>query len=239
MRPKFIRFNDLNKSIIFYDYHIHTIHTDGSATIEEYVHSAIELGLKKIAFTEHVRKSSEWFESFIKKVQRIRTKFEDRLTIYYGIEAKALDYEGNIDASEEMVSNSELVLGSVHRYPNGKNRYINFLDLSKDDAAEIEFKLACSVLKNPNVDILAHPGGVFERQFNTSFPKIFYEEIINIANQYNKVIEINSSYLKNSANFFNICEKLNPYISLGSDAHNTMELGNITKLIVKELERGN
>ena len=237
--PGFNRFNELNKSNIRYDYHIHTSQTDGSSTIEEYINSAIVLGLKEIAFTEHVRRSSVWFDSFLNEVKSLRLKFQDKLRVFTGMEAKVLDFEGNIDASGEMISNSEIVIGSVHRYPNGKNRYLDYLDLSVEDAAEIEFNLACSLLKNPYVDVLGHPGGVFETQFNMSFPDKFYEDIIKKANECDKVIEINCKYLRNPDNFFKFCKKYNPYVSLGSDAHNMMELGNIFKLINVYLDRSN
>ena len=233
--PKFIRFNEINKSKIHCDFHIHTNQTDGDSSIEEYIERAIELGLKEIAFTEHVRKSSKWYNSFTERVQRIRKNFADKLNIFYGIEAKVLDLDGNIDAEAEMISNSEIVVGSVHRYPNGKNRYFNFKDLSVEDAAKMEFEFACALLKNPSVNILGHPGGVFERQFQKDFPNNFYMEIIKKANYFNKVIEINSRYLKNPKDFFKLCKMFNPLISFGSDAHNVEELGNIVKIINKNL----
>jgi len=236
MKLEFTRFKELNFSNNLCDYHIHTVQTDGEATIEECVNYAINKGLKKIAFTEHIRKSSDWYRSFIQEIKKIRRKFKDKLTIFYGIEAKILDYKGNIDASDEIISDSEIVLGAVHRFPNKKK------DLSKitiEDEAIIEFKLACAILKNPYVDVLAHPGGVFERKHNISFPKIFYEKIINLANQYNKAIEINSSYLTNPRIFFQLCKKFNPYVSLGSDAHKAMEIGNVIDLFNEEIKRRN
>lgn len=232
-----MRFNELTKSVIYCDYHIHTVQTDGHATVEEYIQAAIKKGLKEIAFTEHVRKSTGWYDSFVKEVKNLKKKYKSKLTIFYGIEAKILDYDGNIDATEDMIHKSEIVLGSVHRYPRGDGNYLNFQELSCDNAAKIEFKLACAIVKNPNVDVVAHPGGVFEKQFNTIFPRKYLEEIIIIANHYGKAIEINSSYLKDPSSLFNLCSKLNPFVSLGSDAHNTMQLGNVIKLMNRKIRK--
>jgi len=229
----FVRFRSLFNSPVNYDYHVHTSWTDGQSTIEEYINAAAQKGLKGIAFVEHVRKTSSWFDSFIDEIKTLRDK-NSRLTIFYGIEAKALDYNGNLDATKEMIEKSEIVLGSVHRYPNGSGGYLNFQELSCDEAAEIEFKLACALVKNPDVDVLAHPAGVFEKQFNTVFPRNYLEEIIGIANQNKIAIEINSAYLKDRSSFLALCSKLNPFVSLGSDAHNVAQLGSVLELIRRD-----
>ena len=236
MVPRFARFNELSKYNTLFDYHIHTTQTDGQSTAEEYVQVAIMKGLKEIAFTEHVRKSSNWFDSYIRDIRKLKEKYKNNVDIFYGIEAKALDYEGNIDATEDMINKSELVLGSVHRYPSGNGNLLDFGALSSKDAARIEFDLACAILKNPNVDVLAHPGGVFQKKFNDIFPDYYLEEIIKVTNQYGKAIEINSSYLRDYSHFLKLLIKFNPYVSLGSDAHNVMQLGNVAKLIKKTLE---
>lgn len=233
--PTFKRFNELNEYVDLRDYHIHTERTDGHAKVEEYIHEAIKKGLNEIAFTEHVRKSSDWYDSFIEEVKMLRDKYKNDLTVFYGIEAKVLDYDGHLDATEDMIHKSEIVLGSVHRYPAGADKYLDLQNLSVDDAARIEFELACAIIRNPDVDVLAHPGGVFERRFGTTFPRNYLEEIIKIANQCGKAMEINSSYLRDSQSFLNLLSKLNPYVSLGSDAHSTRELGNVLSLMNKQI----
>jgi putative hydrolase len=228
--PTFMRFRSLITSPANYDYHIHTLWTDGQATVEEYIRVALQKGLKGIAFTEHVRKTSTWFDAFVDEVKNHREK-EPGIDILYGIEAKVLDYNGNLDATKEMIQKSEIVLGSVHRYPNRGSGYLNFQELSFDKAAEIEFNLACALLRNPHIDVLAHPGGVFEKNFDGVFPEEYLEKIIEVANQQEKAIEINSSYLEDWPRFLRLCSKLNPLISLGSDAHSVAELGSVLRLI--------
>lgn len=229
-QPTFKRFRSMTSSCVSYDYHIHTSWADGKATVREYVEVALQKGLKGIAFTEHVRKTSSWFDAFVDEVKNLREKVAG-LVILYGIEAKVLDYNGNLDATKEMIQKSEIVLGSVHRYPHGSGGYLNFQELSYNEAAEIEFNLACALLRNPYVNVLAHPGGTFEKNFDGVFPEEYLEEIVEIANQQGKAIEINSPYLKDHLRFFRLCSKLNPLISLGSDAHSVEELGSVLRLI--------
>jgi len=230
--PTFKRFRAVISSSVSCDYHIHTSWTDGKATVKEYIEAALEKGLKRIAFTEHVRRTSSWFNSFIDEVKELREKNKG-LVILYGIEAKALDYNGNLDATKEMLQESEIVLGVVHRYPNRSGGYLNFQELSYNEAAEIEFNLACATLRNPYSNVLAHPGGTFEKNFGAVFPEEYLKEIIEVANQQGKAIEINSCYLRDWSKFLRLCSELNPFISLGSDAHNISQLGDVGKSLSK------
>ncbi|OGO21392.1 MAG: hypothetical protein A2144_00280 [Chloroflexi bacterium RBG_16_50_9] len=223
MKPEFLRFHQLARQKKRYDYHIHTSWSDGRATVREFIMAALDKDMEAIAFTEHVRRTSTWFDSFIDEVKGLREK-NTRLQIYVGIEAKALDFQGSLDANAHTIKRAEIVLGAVHRYPDNNGGYLDFQELSPDEASKIEFGLACALLKNPCVDVLAHPGGVFERLYHTAFPGAYLEEIVNIANQQSKTIEINSSYLKDFSYHLALFSKLNPLISLGSDAHHPAEL---------------
>jgi putative hydrolase len=198
--------------------------------VQEYIAAALQKGLKSIAFTEHVRKTSSWFDAFVDEVERLAEK-EPGLEILCGIEAKALDYDGNLDATDNMIHKSKIVLGSVHRYPSICGGYLTFQELSSSEAAKIEFRLACGLLRNPYVDVLAHPGGTFEKNFPDLFPEEYLQIIIQIANEQGKAVEINSSYLKDHLRFFRLCAGLNPLISLGSDAHSAAEVGSVLGLI--------
>ena len=226
----FLRFNDLYEKIPRQDFHIHTDITDGKSTMEEYIESAIQKKLEEIAFTEHVRKDSMWFDSFISKVKKLREGCN--LKIYYGIEAKAIDFEGRIDATSHMMKESEIVLGAVHRYPEGKGGFIDMKTLSEEKAAEIEFKLALGLLKYGEIDVLAHPGGFFE-SFFSDFPEDYLRILFKESIKRKIAIEFNSKYIKNIKSYFELCKEANPFISLGSGAHNITELGNSVKLIRK------
>jgi putative hydrolase len=221
--PYFLRFNEFIKKFPRYDFHIHTNFTDGKSSIEEYTKMAIIKKLEAIAFTEHVRRDSSFFPYFILKVKKIRKKH--KIKIFFGIEAKALDFEGQIDASPSMIKISEIVLGAVHRYPDGQGGFLDVKRLSKEEAANIEYRLAMGLLKYGKIDVLAHPGGFFETFFNDDFPKEYLREIFIESVIRKKAVEFNGKYMKNPNKFISLCKEINPYIFIGSDAHHVNELG--------------
>jgi putative hydrolase len=229
-RPIFRTFKSLLELQDYRDYHIHTTWTDGRSTVEECVEAALRKELKGVAFTEHVRSTSSWFDAFVEQVTSL-AKRKTGLEILCGIEAKALDYDGRLDATEDMINRSDIVLGSVHRYPSRGGGYLRFQDLSASEAAETELRLACGLLKNPVVDVLAHPGGTFGKNFAYTFPEEYLQRVMEVANEHGKAVEINSSYLKDRALFFRLCGELNPLVSLGSDAHDAAEVGTVLGLI--------
>lgn len=52
-----------------------------------------------------------------------------------------------------------------------------------------------------------------------------------LASKYDKAIEVNSKYIKNTFDFLKVCGEINPKISIGSDAHKAKNIGRCTKLI--------
>jgi len=85
------------------------------------------------------------------------------MKIIIGIEVKPIDFKGTLDASKNIIEKSEIIIGSVHRYPDGKGGFINLRDIEKlgeKKSAEIEFKIGFGLLKNNQIDVLGHPFGV-------------------------------------------------------------------------------
>jgi len=230
----FLRFNDLYKKIPLQEFHIHTNITDGKSTMEEYIESAVQKKLEEIAFTEHIRKDSTWFDSFVSKVETLRERHN--LKIYYGIEAKAIDFEGHIDATSHMIKESEIILGAVHRYPDKEKGFVDLKTITEEEAAKIEFRLASSLLKYGKIDVLTHPGGFFGMRFFSSFPENYLKKLFRESIKRRIAVEFNSKYIKNISMYFKAFRETNPFISLGSDVHNAEELGNSVNLIKKVLK---
>lgn len=237
MKPQLLRFNEINKDIPLWDYHIHTTITDGASSIKEYIQTGINRGLQAIVFTEHVRKTSQWYPAFVETVEGSRESYKQKIDIFHGIETKILNVDGELDATDEMLDTAELVLGSVHRFPGFcSTPAISNYNLSEEQFAKTELELAKVILKNPDVDVLAHPGGMFMRKFKKIVPAGFMEDLIGISNRHDRAIEINSSYLKDISLNTEPFSQMNPLISLGSDAHHTDELGDIIQFLKKIIE---
>lgn len=122
---------DKNSKIVFDDYHIHTKVADGECAPEEIIETAKKLGIKNIAFTEHVRKilTYDWFK-FRDEILNIEPK---GIKVIIGIEAKVLNFKGDLDVNRDIIESADIVLGSVH------------------GAQNVEWLL------NSDCDIIAHP----------------------------------------------------------------------------------
>ncbi|MDD5087141.1 MAG: PHP domain-containing protein, partial [Candidatus Nanoarchaeia archaeon] len=236
-KPKFKRFNDLRKEDINFDFHMHTNFTDGHSRPEEMVKKAEELKLSAIAFSEHVTKESEWFDNFSSKINSLKNN--NNIRIFLGIEAKINDFNGEIDATDEMINKADIVVGVVHRYPDGKKGLIpleRIKDMGMENTAETEFKLAMKILDNKDVDVLGHPFGVYSNFFE-KFPEEYMKKILEKAVKKSKAVEINTKYLFDKEKFFSLLREINPLVSIGSDAHHKSEIARDFSIIKEELEK--
>lgn len=123
------------------DCHIHTARSGhGSGTVEEYVHAALERGVTRMIFTEHLPLPDELdpqrhlsmrpdeVEGYLADVAAARDRYGDRVTILTGIEADWLGHRAIndvVDALEELEfadideyirrdDGLQVTLGSVH-----------------------------------------------------------------------------------------------------------------------------
>ena len=222
-RAKFHRFGELTETAINVDYQVHTTQTDGEATVADILAAAQAKKLGGIAFTEHVRKATQWFPSFVSEVRTKAAAFPD-LRVHVGCEAKALDIHGSLDAPQTILDASDLVLGSVHRFPDGKGGYLDFDTMSAAAVADMEFALAMGLVKSAPISVLAHPGGMYERRHG-KFPADYFRELMHATLERGIAIEINSSYLVDFDSYLQMCAEIDPIVSIGSDAHKLQELG--------------
>lgn len=95
-----------------FDYHIHADVTDGNMKINEIIKECKKLGLKRIAITEHISKNPtyDWF-NFRDNIKKIKVS---GLKILVGVEAKVLNEKGELNVSERILKEADIVLGSVH-----------------------------------------------------------------------------------------------------------------------------
>ena len=230
-RPFFPRFRDLSNEDVQCDLHVHTRRTDGEAEVEEILRTAAARGLRTIAFTEHVRHGSEWFPEFAREV-RTRARAYPSLQVLVGCETKAMDARGTLDVSEAILSGCDIVLGSVHRFPDGQGGFMDSSGLSADEFAEREFRWALGLLDAKPLDVLAHPGGMYARRFGADLPRPLLREILAQSIQSGKAVEFNTSYVQDLDAALELFGEVNPRVSIGSDVHKLSDLGNCRDLAV-------
>ncbi len=193
------------------DFHIHCNYNDHSAadlTIENVIRRSEELKLRTIAFTEHVRKNSNWTEKYLDEIDSF--KHRRSVKIIEGFEAKILS-DGTIDCPDQYLNNDYFIIASFHT------------KFDKEKWLELLYK----AIHNPDVNVIGHiaPESTFS---------LTDQEIKNIGEQivlHNKIIELNAKYRRPPLKFVEIFKELNVKFHLGSDAHSLAEVGNFDNIL--------
>ncbi|MCB9206325.1 MAG: PHP domain-containing protein [Ignavibacteriales bacterium] len=201
------------------DYHMHSInYSDGLNTIDEIVKFAGEIGLKKIAITDHnqayldartfPRKS---YRGIIKRWQNVF----NNVKVEFGVEADILNSKGDVcmDIQGEI---PELIILSTHQSPPYQEDsktitegYLNAIERFHD---KINFLgHPCSVYHGENVDIIA---------------------VTELCNKYEIPLEVNGANLAtNRTNLNKLKQMLSiaDQIYVNSDAHTLNELKTVRR----------
>lgn len=220
----FIRAKDLYSAIPLRDLHVHTRYSDGRSTIREYIELAAARGYDSLCFSDHVDFTTTWFDAYVREVDR-EGQASNGLRLYPGIEVRAKDHEGSLNAPDHIIDKAGVVIGVVHSIPSedgkGKHKPEEF---SREELLELEYALSLRLLENDKVTILGHPMSNYEK-LHGPVPESYYRRIISRAKRAGKAIEVSAKYKNDFTGFLNLCMEINPVISLGSDAHSTGELG--------------
>ena len=211
------------------DFHIHTTWTDGANSAREMYESAVSYGLERILFSEHARKTSEeWFHRF---ASEIRALPKSGCEAFVGVETKVVDLDGNLDCTPNIISDCDYVVASVHRFPGERGKVTGIGNISQKEALDLEFRLACLILENKDVDILGHPFGMCYRRFHVRPDEDRIRFLIEKAAKVKVAFEINSYYHPNPWELINWCKEEGAIFSLGSNAHNSNDVGRITRVL--------
>jgi putative hydrolase len=192
------------------DYHIHSNyndHSDSDLTINNVIQFAEKNGLKKIAFTEHVRRGSDWIPKYLNEIQICARN--SPLEIIPGFEAKIL-LNGIIDCPDEYRS-KYFVVASFHTVFGDKERWITALK---------------SAIRDPTVNVIGHLAP------EASF-KIIEGEIDSIAEEIvrnHKIVELNAKYRRPPLDWIKSFKNRGVKFHLGSDAHSLTSIGRFDEI---------
>jgi len=132
------------------DVHMHTVETDGRATLEEMAEAARKKGYEYIAITDHSKAlamanglDEARAVAFAKQVRELN-KNGLGIRIFSGLECDILR-DGTLDLANDALAELDLVIGSVHGHMNL-------------EAAEMTERLL-RALECPHLRILGHPTG--------------------------------------------------------------------------------
>lgn len=222
-------------------FHIHTWrckHAKNESD-EQYVKKAIELGAKRIVFTDHCpfpgdlfqnRMDMEQLPEYLASIHELKEKYKKEIEILCGLEAEYLkDFHAYYQSLKEIKDIDLLILGQ-HFYEHESGGY-SFDDTDKSE----EYKGLCEAMiagiRSSFFDVLAHPDRAFRKrkQFSDSEKEMAEMLIREVRAQGKSGICLEKNYAstrrKNQyrAEFWNLVPK-DARVIYGLDAHSTKEL---------------
>lgn len=201
------------------DLQIQTNWSDGANTIEEYVATAMRMGLEYIVITDHTKRltvanglDEKRLIEQMKAIDVINAKLEKEGTVFKVLKGSEVDIlkDGTLDISDDVLAQLDVVGASVHSYFNLPR------------AAQT--KRIIAAMENKNVDIIFHPTG---RVINKRPAyDIDMDMIIAAAKRTGTVLEINAfpDRLDLKEEYVRKCVKEGVKLSIDTDAHSIAHL---------------
>lgn len=207
------------------DMHLHSNFSDGENTLEEMTRAAIDLGINRICFTDHVWHSSKWIPDYIEELKSLKRKYSEKISIAIGFEAKVLDLSGNLDIPGKILENPDYyVIAAIHRIPSREGNYYSSADIIPNEEKIFEDYITAiqSVAKNPKIHRFAHLNNLISL-FSTHKINKYLEILKNIHYENNINFEINIKY---DSGIFSkdFIDSLNCKINIASDSHSIENL---------------
>lgn len=192
------------------DLHTHTIASGhGYSTLQENIAAAKEQGLKYLGLSEHAPALPGgphilFFQNF-----RCIPRQYGELTLFCGVEANIMDYDGRLDMDDNILQNLDYCIASMH------------ILCVKPGTARENTRASIMAMRNSYVTILGHPD-------DSRYP-LDYEELTAAAKEERVALEVNNSSLhpqagrqragENIRTMLALCMRYSVPIILGSDSH--------------------
>ena len=161
--------------------HAHSRYSDGHNTLAEMAEAARARGYRYFAFTDHSQSlgvtggmSEEAWRRQQEELQAVRARFPD-LILLQGAEVE-VRADGTLDYPDELLAEMDVVVAAVH--------------MSHRQPREQITARALKALRNPHVDVLAHPSGRLLGRREPS--ELDLEQVIRVAAETGTLLEINA-----------------------------------------------
>lgn len=211
--PRLIEIGDIKG-----DLHVHSNWSDGRNTIEEMALAAKALGYEYIAITDHSGSSKianglseKRLMEHVKEVEQLNASI-DGIRILSGTECDILP-NGTLDYGDDLLEQLDIVVVAVHG--------------AVEQDSKTMTKRIVTALENEHVHILAHPTS---RKFGKRLPfEMDIKKIMDIALEFGKVLEINSSpqRLDLNDNYAMMAMEMGIKLAINTDAHSPDQFANI------------
>lgn len=201
------------------DIHSHTLASGHAySTIKEMVEAASARKLELLAITEHGSgMAGSCTEVYFSNLRVVRREMMG-VKLLMGSELNILDYEGQVDMSEQIHKSLDILIASMH------------IGCVKPGTVEQNTNAYIQVMKNPYVNVIGHPDDM-------RYP-VDYESLVRAAGDNRVLLELNNSSLNpigfrknseaNDITMLRLCKKFGIPIVIGSDAHVADDVGNFS-----------
>lgn len=192
------------------DLHMHTTWSDGGYSIREMVEAARAKKYSHIVITDHSHylKVANGLtpERLRKQIEEIRTLNEEYtdIEIFCGTEMDILP-DANLDFDDELLKELDFVIAAIHS--------------SFTQSEEQIMERIHTAMKNPYVDMIAHPTGRIIGKRDGY--RVNMTQIIQWAKQYGKILELNANPYRLDLKKEHLIEaqEAGVYIAINTDAH--------------------
>ena len=220
--------------MINYNLHQHTLYSDGKDAPEKYAEQALKLGFSAIGFSEHsplpfsnpFSLKAENVDEYIRKVDLLKQKYQDKLAIYRALE---MDYIPGMSEDFDYWRNrckAEYLIGSVHLvkpdgfdelwFTDGPDYKVydrgieDFFEGDIRKAVKAFYRQTNQMIESQNFEIIGHFDKIKMHNRNRFFTdkEKWYRDLINetveLIKQKNLIAEINTRglYKKRSDSLF-------------------------------------
>ncbi|MFQ5711621.1 MAG: histidinol-phosphatase HisJ family protein [Candidatus Geothermarchaeales archaeon] len=233
------------------NYHIHTLFSDGGASMEDYVREAISLKFDEIGFSDHlvilpngevggesIRLSR--LESYVEKIGSLKKRYEGEISIRCGLEIDLFPETEN--SMRRLLSEFEFdyLLCSVHRVDDFVFDLPSSLtlwnEMGEDQILETYRDYYSSLnlaIESGTFDVVAHPDIIKKFGFRPRGDITDEtEKTVGLISKMRMCVEVNASGLRHpvgeiypSPEFLRMCRERGVSITLGTDAHRVEDLG--------------
>jgi putative hydrolase len=201
-----------------FNFHTHTLYSDGECLASGIAEAAEASGLAAVAITDHGPELSVGISpgKIPMMLQDIETAREDaNIPVLAGMEANVLNVSGAIDLDEEIIKKLDILVIGLHTLGGAP---------TQEELAKNYLLAIMNAMGRQRVDVVAHPF----RLHSYLAPHLSLEEIdefVKLAAEKGIAIEINSKYRVPDGELLRACLREGVKLSIGTDAHTAAEVG--------------
>lgn len=212
--PKLVELKDIKG-----DLHVHTIDSDGNASMTDIAGAAMKTGYAYVAVTDHSKAvgiargmDDERLLEQCERVDRLNEKLEKQGSSFRVLKGAEVDIksDGALDYRDETLRKLDIAVGAVH----------SKFDMTRDDMTDRLLKAISSRM----IHVLAHPTG---RLIGTREPYDFdMQKVMRAASRHKVAIELNAfpDRLDLNDSHCRLAKDMGVMVAISTDSHSVMNL---------------